>query len=237
MKILNLFCGIGGNRTLWGNEHEITAVDNNQQVAKIYLKRFPNDTVIVGDAYEYNRDHHNEFDFIWASPPCITHTRMCAFPSFKEDYPDFKLFELIVFLGRFFKGIHVIENVIPHYKLKNIDPFYNPFIIPTAIIDRHYIWTNFPLKNKRWKKPNGNFKDLPLDVLCKWLKVDMDLINLLPSHNKRNHDNKRNVLRNCVLPLAGKYILDSIHAKTLDNWMEFGEEEFPPDDMKGDEEQ
>ena len=229
MKILNLFCGIGGNRTLWGNEHEITAVDNDQQIALVYLKRFPNDTVIVGDAYQYNKDHYNEFDFIWASPPCITHTRMCAFPSFKEDYPDFKLFELIVFLGRFFKGIYVIENVIPHYKLKNIDPFYNPFIIPTAIIDRHYIWTNFPLKNKRWKKPNGNFKDLPLDVLCKWLKVDMDLINLLPSHNKRNHDNKRNVLRNCVLPLAGKYILDSIHAKTLDNWMEFGEEELESD--------
>lgn len=26
MKILNLYAGIGGNRELWGNEHEITGV-------------------------------------------------------------------------------------------------------------------------------------------------------------------------------------------------------------------
>lgn len=25
MKILNLYAGIGGNRKLWGNEHQITA--------------------------------------------------------------------------------------------------------------------------------------------------------------------------------------------------------------------
>jgi hypothetical protein len=27
LKILNLFAGIGGNRSLWGNKHEITAVE------------------------------------------------------------------------------------------------------------------------------------------------------------------------------------------------------------------
>ena len=28
MKILNLYAGIGGNRKLWGDEHEVVAVEN-----------------------------------------------------------------------------------------------------------------------------------------------------------------------------------------------------------------
>lgn len=34
MKILNLYCGIGGNRKLWGDEHEITAVEWDSNIAK-----------------------------------------------------------------------------------------------------------------------------------------------------------------------------------------------------------
>lgn len=28
MKILNLYAGIGGNRKLWGDDHEVTVVEN-----------------------------------------------------------------------------------------------------------------------------------------------------------------------------------------------------------------
>ena len=36
MKILNLYSGIGGNRKLWGDEHEVTAVENvPEKTAKI----------------------------------------------------------------------------------------------------------------------------------------------------------------------------------------------------------
>lgn len=35
MKILNLYAGIGGNRKLWGNEHEITAVELDPDIAAI----------------------------------------------------------------------------------------------------------------------------------------------------------------------------------------------------------
>ena len=41
----------------------------------MYAKRFPNDTVIVADAHQYLLDHYKEFDFIWSSPPCPTHSR------------------------------------------------------------------------------------------------------------------------------------------------------------------
>lgn len=36
MKILNCYAGIGGNRRLWGNEHDITAVELNSEIANIY---------------------------------------------------------------------------------------------------------------------------------------------------------------------------------------------------------
>lgn len=69
MKILNCYAGIGGNRKLWGDDHEITAVENDPDIAKIYQDFFPNDKVIVADAHQYLLDHFKEYDFIWSSPP------------------------------------------------------------------------------------------------------------------------------------------------------------------------
>ena len=71
MKILNLYSGIGGNRKLWGDKHEITAVEIDPKIAEIYQDFYPNDTVIVGDAHEYLRQHFREFDFIWACTPAL----------------------------------------------------------------------------------------------------------------------------------------------------------------------
>lgn len=64
MKILNLFAGIGGNRKLWDKSHEITAVEIDPIAAEIYQKQFPQDHVIVGDAYEYLEQNMDHFDFI-----------------------------------------------------------------------------------------------------------------------------------------------------------------------------
>jgi len=210
MKILNLFAGIGGNRTLWGDEHEITAVENNEEIANIYQKRFPNDLLYLTDAYQYLEEYYKNFDFIWASPPCQSHTRMVAFPSFKPMLPDLRLYSIIIFLRRFFKGKWVVENVISHYE---------PIIKPTALIDRHYFWSNLPLKNKRFQKPSGNFKDLPKEILCSFLYVDQNLIESLPSQLNGSHDNKRKVLRNCVIPEVGKYILDSVNTITMEEFL------------------
>lgn len=68
MKVLNLYCGIGGNRKLWQNV-EVTAVEFDEKIAAIYKDLYPNDTVIIGDAHQYLLEHYSEFDFIWASPP------------------------------------------------------------------------------------------------------------------------------------------------------------------------
>ena len=50
MKILNLYAGIGGNRKLWGNEHDITAVEFDAKIATIYQDLYPNDKVIVNES-------------------------------------------------------------------------------------------------------------------------------------------------------------------------------------------
>ncbi len=121
MKILNLYAGIGGNRKLWGDEHEIVAVENDPQIAKIYQDFFPKDKVIVEDAHEFLLQHFKEFDFIWSSPPCQTHSsfrkNICVeFRGTKPKYPDMRLYQEILFLKHHFKGLWLVENVCPYYE-------------------------------------------------------------------------------------------------------------------------
>jgi len=77
IKVLNLYCGIGGNRKGWDSDKvEVTAIEYKAEIAAIYKELFPMDKVIVADAHKYLEEHYKEFDFIWSSPPCPTHSRM-----------------------------------------------------------------------------------------------------------------------------------------------------------------
>ena len=97
LKILNLYACLGGNRYKWGDEHEITAVELDQEAARLYQERFPNDKVIVADAHQYLLEHYKEYDFIWSSPPCPSHSRInisqYTRDSWKPRFPDMKLYE------------------------------------------------------------------------------------------------------------------------------------------------
>lgn len=128
MKILNLYAGIGGNRKLWGDEHEVTAVENNPEIAAIYQEFFPNDKIVVGDAHQYLLEHFDEFDFIWSSPPCPSHSRIRKHTAVetgqnKPIFPSMMLYEEILFLQGYFKGKWVVENVVSWY-----DPLIKPFV-------------------------------------------------------------------------------------------------------------
>jgi len=59
----------------------------------IYYKQFPKDKVIIGDAYEYCLWNYDKFNFIWASPPCPTHSICNHFLHAQgvRRYPDMKL--------------------------------------------------------------------------------------------------------------------------------------------------
>ena len=114
MKALNLYAGIGGNRKLWQNV-EVTAVELNPDIALIYQDFFPDDKVIVADAHQYLLEHFKEFDFVWSSPPCPSHSQMGRLRALsdckgtgtyksKPRYPDMKLYEEILLLKHYFKG-------------------------------------------------------------------------------------------------------------------------------------
>ena len=142
MKALNLYAGLGGNRTKWNDVIpgiSVTAVELEAELAMVYKERFPNDNVIVGDAHRYLLKHFKEYDFIWTSPPCPTHSRLVSSNKNKEAYdlryPDMRLYQEIIFLSNFFKGKYCVENVIPYYRP----------LIQAQKRGRHYYWCNFKL--------------------------------------------------------------------------------------------
>ncbi len=192
MKILNLYACLGGNRYKWGDEHEITAVEFDKKTAHVYKQFFPNDSVVVADAHQYLLDHYKEFDFIWSSPPCPTHsklnTSMSGIDGRKMKYPNMKLYEEIIFLKHWFKGKYVVENVVSYYA---------PLIEPQKI-DRHYFWSNFNITESNVSRPfsmdTANIGDYE-----KYLGFTLNGFDL---------DDKRKNLRNCVIPETGKNILD-----------------------------
>jgi len=200
-KILNLYACLGGNRYKWdevADNLEITAVELDPEAARLYKERFPNDIVIVDDAHQYLLDHYQEFDFIWTSPPCPTHSR-ARFWGFGANgknpvYPDMKLYEEIIFLEHHCKGKYVVENVIPYY-----EPMFNP-----KKRDRHLYWTNFNLPNTL---SNRHFNGMSQ------AKNEVDKLCLFHDYDFRKYKGKQPVLkmaRNLVDYEAGKTILETV---------------------------
>jgi len=204
MKVLNLYAGIGGNRKLWPNDEiEVTAVEYNPEIAKIYQDFFPNDKVIVADAHQYLLEHYKEFDFIWSSPPCQTHSKMNLGTRHKIiRYPDMSLYQEIILLKHFYNGRWVVENIYPYYYP----------IIPAQKADRHYFWSNFLISNKiiyrpRFKSKNKNFGSSWLHAGKKeiqdWLGIYLEKNIYLNG----NHCEVQ-ILRNCVHPQLGLHIFN-----------------------------
>ncbi len=200
MKILNLYAGIGGNRKLW-EDVEVTAVEYNPEIAAIYQEYFPNDTVIVADAHEYLLQHYKEFDFIWSSPPCQTHSKLrhAGKDRFEPKFPDAKLWQEILFLKHHAKCPYVIENVIPYYDV---------FLEPTLKMDRHLFWSNLKIiamdfdcseniivGNKRTKNSDG-LKKQRYGFDATKLPITSEL--------------KRTIYNNLVNPEIGLAILDQV---------------------------
>ena len=183
MKILNLYAGIGGNRKLWGDEHEVTAVEIDEEIAGIYKGTFPKDKVIIGDAHQYLLEHYQEFDFIWSSPPCPTHSRLCFSKKLKS-YPNMSIYQQLILLKQWFNGKWVIENVIPYY---------DPLIKPTVILGRHSFWSNFYIE--KIKFDNIDVSRSTQEQLSEDLQMPIPRLK------------SRLLLRNCVNPRLGLHIL------------------------------
>jgi len=191
MKILNLYAGIGGNRKLWGNGHDITAVELNHDIAKIYQDFFPNDKVIVADAHQYLLEHFKEFDFIWSSPPCPSHSdiRRCGVHKgqYEALYPDMSLYQEIILLRHFAPPLckWVVENVKPYYDL----------LIPGIERDRHIFWSNFFVGEKLGESDRKHNDIVGSETVYGFYINDYKI------------DNKRQIMRNLVNPYLGLHIL------------------------------
>jgi DNA (cytosine-5)-methyltransferase 1 len=206
VKVLNLYAGIGGNRKLW-EDVEVTAVELDPKIAAIYQDFFPEDKVIVADAHEYLLQHFKEFDFIWSSPPCPSHSRLNIFavplkeqnkPGGKElEYPNMKLYEEILLLKHWSKSKWVIENVIPYY-----EP-----LIKAQEHGRHLWWSNFHISSFDNTNPKISHKEADTKYLQEYLGFNLSGYII--------QKDKRQILRNCVQPELGKHILDCARSKAL----------------------
>lgn len=201
MRVLNLYAGIGGNRKLWEGV-EVTAVEIDPDIAAIYQEWYPDDTVVVGDAHQYLLEHFAEFDFIWSSPPCPTHSRF-RFMTTKMTapgksrpivYPDMKLYQEIILLKHYFKGKYIVENVKSYY-----EPLYEP-----QEFDRHYAWANFDVPP--FKADNKGFIKNHVTGLKDLHGFDISKYKL--------GSRKDQILRNAVNPEAGLAILNAALKET-----------------------
>lgn len=206
MKILNAYCGLGGNRAKWYAQHEVTAVEYRPDIAKFYQDRYPLDKVVVGDAHQYMLDHYREFDYIWSSAPCPTHSRARFWSSkgnpdkVKPEYVDARLYQEITHLDSYFEGQWVVENV---------KPYYDYWIKPSVELGRHAFWSNY--------------------VIPQYHAVDADIKNGTRGEWEKLHgislegykfqDRTDKLLRNCVHPDLGLHVFESatqVNPSTID---------------------
>jgi DNA (cytosine-5)-methyltransferase 1 len=202
IKILNLYACLGGNRYKWNevsDNIEVTAVELDPEAARLHQERFPNDIVIAADAHQYLLDHYKEFDIIWSSPPCPTHSRARYWNSSNYEttteaiYPDMKLYEEILFLQHYYKhGKFIVENVIPYY-----EP-----LIPAQKRGRHLYWTNFilpsDLKDRRFAISSAKQE---LKGLCEFHEYDFN--------KYKGNQSVIKMARNLVDYEAGKTIFET----------------------------
>lgn len=192
---------------MWGDEHEVVAVEYDQSIADVYKHFFPQDEVVVADAHQYLIDHFKEFDFIWSSPPCQSHSGTNHFLKGQGiyRYPDMSLWQEIIFLKHFFDGKYVVENVISYYDA----------LIQPQIMGRHSFWANFHIPNSRVEYAQiGTMnrqasKDAQRKAIIREAQIPelTDLRGLDLTGIKLK--NKRQILRNCVYPEVGLNVLNA----------------------------
>ncbi len=158
LRILDLFCGVGGvargfQKYLLENgiEFEYYAVDINDAILLAHRILNPHSVTLKRDAYSFTDHELRSYDFIWASPPCESHSRLMWIYNKNQpekwEPPDKKLWQLIERLYRL--GIpFVVENVRPYYR---------PPMRPTSYVCRHALWSNLSIPPFDYSRINIDF--------------------------------------------------------------------------------
>ena len=165
----------------------------------MYQERFPNDIVIIADAHQYLLDHYKEFDFIWTSPPCPSHSRIRisqkSRETFEAIYPDMKLYEEIIFLDNYFNGKYCVENVIAYY-----EP-----LITAQKRGRHLYWCNFNLPADLGEREDGK------GLVCAHVKDEVKKLSKFHDYDFQQYKGEQRIdkiARNLVDYEVGKSILE-----------------------------
>jgi len=206
-KVLNLYAGIGGNRKRW-TDVDVTAVEWDGDKADVYRDHFPNDDVVEADAHEYLKEHYDEYDFIWASPPCPTHSKIRKITSGEGEqndpkYPDMRLYQEVLFLQGYFSGDWAVENV---------KPWYDPLIEPNYA-GRHAFWSNYYIPDKDMPSQDNQYGQV-----SDW----EDLYGFDLSGYDIAADKKKKMLRNCVHPRLGEHVFNAATSErqsTAEDWI------------------
>ncbi|MHA1887546.1 MAG: DNA cytosine methyltransferase [Promethearchaeota archaeon] len=146
MKILDLYAGLGGTAkgiqkalAEFAIDYEYFAVDNNHNICIAHKQNNPSSQIICDNALNWLK-YINKFDFIWASPPCQSHSKLQYIH--KNRLIDWSLWHIIDVLRR--KNIpYVVENVLVYYN----EPFEH-----TLMVGRHCFWSNIKLVPFEYKK-------------------------------------------------------------------------------------
>lgn len=162
IKFLNTFAGVGGNTELLDRDKfEVTHIELYSKPTRYLEENFPNDIVLRKNAWRYIPENFRDYDIVWASPSCKTHSRARVFQLSDRyvngnfELPDERLWMLIKWLKVFgSRMIWIVENVIP---------FYTSIEIPTALVGRHLVWSNKRIGDKSFEadqiiyKQKGSF--------------------------------------------------------------------------------
>ena len=196
-NVLNLYAGLGGNRKDW-TDVKVTAVEWDPEIAKVYNQLYPQDEMVIADAHEYLLQHYKDFDFIWTSPPCQTHSQIRYNIGYKADrkykkvaavYPDLKLYEEILLLENWKRhGMWVVESTIPYY---------TPLVGGYKKTGGHIWWSNFEISSIN--HGSRGHRGGTVESLQKRKGIDLSNFEI---------KNKRQLLRNCVEPEVGLYVMN-----------------------------
>jgi len=85
--------------------------------------------------------------------------------------------------------------------VENVKPYYEPLIKPDFILQRHYFWSNKVVPNKEFKT----------DLIRKSQIPQLQTMHGLNLAEYKIKD-KRQILRNCVSPKVGLYVLTELLA-------------------------
>lgn len=183
LKILDLFCGIGGVARGFHDylqEHQIkylyVAIDIDKDVLKAHRALNPLSNVILRDAYSFTIDELETYDFVWASPPCETHSIAGIWTRKRKVSPDFRLYELINKLN---------DANIP-FVVENVKPYYNPPIKPTSKANRHRLWSNLSISPIKIDLPPFEKIKNTVKSLCEYHDLPIEIAKIIPSRKRRD---------------------------------------------------